>query len=435
MGFILGNLGSRAPSAYDELLQFEQLTRQTRGDTAITTPISSQELQVAYGLVLALNQVVSLISKQIAPVMPMIMSQQGVDVSDTPQYSVFRRPNDWYTWLELSETLVTHFLVTGEVFIEKVIETEVEARLGQVKELWPLPTSICEPIASKRDFIKGFKVGVNQTETITLSPERMFYMNTPNLDSPWRGLSPASPAVRDLVTDRLMAQWNQNFFKLGARPMGVLQRIMPGGGRPEDLERTAADFAGYWNDSPTGTRPKIPVLPFGMDLKEFSLNHDDMEFLRGRAYIVAEMAAAYHVPPSFMPQLRFMSETNRAQSETDTLNFIFLTLIPLIKRLEQKLSADRVLMRMRDKFTLKTMTMPAIRQALFAGDLRQFLQNGTMTPNEVREVVGLLKSEQAGANDLHVDKTQIPLDKSRELADAEQTLESALRENAGVPHE
>lgn len=434
MGFILSNFNSRAPSAYDELLQFEQLRRTSNSTLSVTTPLTSKELQNAFGLVLALSQVVSLIAKQLAPVVPMILTQQGVDISNNPQYRVFKRPNDWYTWFEMAEAIVVNFLVTGEVFVEKLVEIEGD-NIGTVKELWPLPSSICEPIPSKKDFIRGFKVGVNQGQTITLPPERMFYMNTPNLDSPWRGMSAASPAVRDLVTDRLMAQWNQNFFKLGARPMGVLQRIMPGGGRQEDLDRARKTFEGIWADSPGGTRPQIPLLPFGMELKEFSLNHDDMEFLRGRAYIVAEMAGAYHVPPSFMPQLRFMSETNRAQSETDTLNFIFLTLIPLMKRLEQKLSADRVLMRMRDQFILKPTTMPAVRQALLAGDLRQYLQNAAMTPNEVREAIGLIASDQTGADDLHVTNTQIPLDKSREIADADQTVSNALRKGAGVPYE
>lgn len=286
-----------------------------------------------------------------------------------------RQPNEWMTafeWREMGEAWLCY---TGNhyAFINRV--------RGKVYEILPLPSD-CVTVERNDDWSLKYTVNFGGGRGQQIVPaENMLHIRYRTKNG-YQGISPIGYARESIGLALAMEKHGARLFRNNARPGGVLETEKSMS--VEALKR----FKENWQDAFTGANAhKTAVLEEGMKFKPMTMTSEDAQFLETRRFQTAEIARIFRVP------LHMIGETEKSTSwgsgiESMTIGFSRFTLLPWLVRWEQALVRDLL-----TKEEKNTHTIKHVLAGMERGDMKSRygayqigIQNGWMSPNEVRDL-------------------------------------------------
>lgn len=184
-------------------------------------------------------------------------------------------------------------------------------------------------------------------------------------------------------------------FSNGAIPRMAL--VAPAGTTIKDPEQIRNEWRKrYGGLEHTG---EIAILHGGLDLKTFSINPKDAQFLEGRSFQLAEIARIFNVPLGLLHDVMSKPETF-ASSEQADIRFIKYSIRPWCTRIEQKVNIT--ILASQDELTCRhDLTDLARGDLLSQANAYKALVNGfIMKPNEARVRLDLDPDDNPAADEL-----------------------------------
>jgi HK97 family phage portal protein len=303
-----------------------------------------------------------------------------------PILDLMSKPNPMQTWEEFAIELFAWHRVAGEVFILRLPEK------GKPKELYILNPDLMDVkgaengnIPLRYEYGSGEKKKTYTVNRIT-GESQILHIKTFNPNSPWRGLSPLSPAARATDIHNNGSRWNSNLLLNSARPSGVVE--MAGTVDESTINRLREYFKKAWEG--VANAGNIPLLTGGAKFTQLSHTPKDMDFQNSMADASKNIGLVYGVPlPLLTMEAATFSNMDAAQERlwTDTV-------LPLLNQVIKNLSQFLVPLFDSSKSNIHLAfnadSVPALepkRERLFKR-MKDAVGGGLLTPNEARAEMG-----------------------------------------------
>lgn len=215
---------------------------------------------------------------------------------------------------------------------------------------------------------------------VPVPKDSMFHLRGLVCDSEGNGLSVVSQARQTIGGALATEQYGSKMFSNGARLSGFVE--VPMQMKVDDK----AKMINYLEKEYTGAMNagRIAVFDGGSKFHQTSMSAQDAEFLASRKFSINEIARWFGVPPHMIGDLDRATFSN---IEHQGLEFTTYSLGPHLENWEAEVNASLL-----SVSEGRTVYMEFCRDELTRGDMKSraeaasiFVQNGIMTPNEVRE--------------------------------------------------
>ncbi|MBT4879664.1 MAG: phage portal protein [Alphaproteobacteria bacterium] len=197
----------------------------------------------------------------------------------------------------LLESLVSHYLLSGNAYLEAVYPR----RNSDVPvELHALRPDRMRIIPGRRGMPCAYVYRVNESErSIGVDPvtnkSPILHLKNFHPLNDWYGMSPIEAAARAIDQHNAVGSHNLALLQNGGRPSGALQIRSQQPMTEEQRESLRQDLnEGYQG---TGNSGRILILEGDFDWKEMGLSPKNMDFLEGKNVTAREIAQAFGVPP------------------------------------------------------------------------------------------------------------------------------------------
>ena len=312
---------------------------------------------------------------------------------DHPLYLLLHdEPNPEMSSFVFRETLMTHLLLWGNAYAQIIRNGK-----GEVVALYPLmPNKMTVGRDENGRLYYTYQKSQEELpkdnrQTVVLDPADVLHIPGLGFDG-LVGYSPIAMAKNAIGLAIATEEYGSKFFANGASPSGVLEHP----GTIKDPERLRES----WQNTFGGSRNsnKIAVLEEGLKFSPISISPNEAQFLETRKFQINEIARIFRVPPHMVGDLEKSSFSN---IEQQSLEFVKYTLDPWVVRWEQALR--RVLLSHEEKaeYFFKFNVDGLLRgdyQSRMSG-YAVGIQNGFMSPNDVRELENLdLIPDELGGN-------------------------------------
>ena len=220
------------------------------------------------------------------------------------------------------------------------------------------------------------------SDILTLDAADVLHFKYFNPTNSWRGMSPIQAARFSLATDREAAAWNWRFFKNEAKPSGIITYDFD---LPDaQIERIKSQ----WDNSHRGTdnAHKIAILTGKAKYQDVGFSQKDMDFLEQRRYARDEILTIFRVP---LAVLNPDESINRATAEA--ANAVFFERVVEPKMLQIINTLNEFFLKQFDATGKYFFDYNNSSPRNLEADLLRYqngIQNGWLTPNEVREENG-----------------------------------------------
>jgi len=224
-------------------------------------------------------------------------------ISKHPITELLNYPNPLTNGSSFFEAVSSYKLISGNAFVLAVTGMD-----GTPKELYTLRPDRISITTDKDGFVSNYCYSVGDKEIkypvdkITGRSTVLHVKNFNPLNDHF-GLSPIEAAAYSIDQHNQASKWNQSVLQNGAKPSGALiVRSEKDGGQGELTQEQFAriksqieeQFSGYNNAG------KPLLLEGGLDWKEMSLSHKDMDFLECKNMAAREIALAFGIPPQIL---------------------------------------------------------------------------------------------------------------------------------------
>lgn len=186
-----------------------------------------------------------------------------------PVLNIVKYPNPWYSFQDFHNVWVTRKLLTGAAFILKF-----RNGLGEVCELWPIPTSWVT-VALKKVGIEGYWLWRGKPNEVWVPAEDMFFDRwMPDPSSIFGYVSPLMAALHDLQLDFLRESYMKETLDNIRRPGMILEQNAPDGVKRAGLTKTQRESIretiknlghGAVNIFPPGISVRFPGIVADLD--------------------------------------------------------------------------------------------------------------------------------------------------------------------------
>lgn len=199
---------------------------------------------------------------------------------------LLRRPNPFMARQDMQERWAHHMLLAGNaVWWLNIVG-------GKPVEMWPILPDQVRPIASRTEFVSGYKWQVTPTEARILPVEQVAHWMFVDPANPRWGLAPLQAAAAAVDMDLAAARWNRAvLMNDGKPPLAVFLDAA----LSADRMKQARDLIREQVDG--GNIRKTLVLGGASKAQPLSLSATDLDFLNGRRFSREEIAAVFGVPP------------------------------------------------------------------------------------------------------------------------------------------
>lgn len=258
------------------------------------------------------------------------LREDRVEVFKHPALTVWRKPNPHFTEPEFVETVQQHYDLAGEYWWV-VGRSSLLGGGGPPVELWPIRPDRIRPVPHPTDFISGYIYGSGKDE-VPLGLTDVVWAKRPNPIDPYRGLSPIGSLLLDIEGERAAAAYNNNFFRNGAEPGGIIES-------PQTLSDPEFEsLLARWRQSHQGVSNahRVAVLEKGKWVERKYTNRD-MQFVDLRRFSSETFRQAYRFPK---PMLGDVEDINRANAEAAEVVFARWAMKPRLTRLRSSLNDD-----------------------------------------------------------------------------------------------
>lgn len=292
-------------------------------------------------------------------------------------------------------TLQAHVLNWGNAFAE--IERN---NSGDVIALWPLL-----PDRTKAERIDGRKVIVTRVngEDVPLDAENVLHIPGLGFDG-LRGYSVIGHAKQAIGAAMAAEEFGAGWFGNGAIPGGIIKR------HDSLSEEAQSRVRRSWNKVHQGLSgaQRVAILDEGMEYEKIGIPPEDSQFISTRQFGVEDIIRFYRVPPHKVQHL--LHAGVRANVESENISYVTDTLQSWLVGWEQEINRTLFDDEERDTFFAEH-----VIEGLLRGDsqargnfYQQAINNGWMTPNEVREAEN--RNPMEGGDRLFVPLNLLPLD-------------------------
>lgn len=298
--------------------------------------------------------------------------------------AILTHPNPYDSWEELIYQWVFHMKLTGKAFW---LKDEVNG-YGRPRAIYPLMPQYVRIVPDAQSKIGGYKYTVNGHEK-EFGPEEIIYFRRPDPMSGVEGMGDVG-ASEMLFNEHInRAVLNERFIENGAQPSGVL--IKEDGTDDEDKWK---ELKAWWNQMYSGKRNagKTAFLNGKWTYQQLGLSSKDQEALEREHYTTESIFQAMGVPLSIAG---VKEAANYATAKQDDINFRRYECVPLWDLFVGKMNAPMPLGIVRafdERFRLDYRIDGLIDVGQVAKDYQPGVQQGAVTPNEMRVAMGLPKS-------------------------------------------
>lgn len=297
-------------------------------------------------------------------------------VTGTPLSNILRDgPNDFMTAQEYKELITAHLCLRGNHYAYK------NKVAGRLVELLPLSPEAVTPKLST-DWQVTYEVAMPNGKTETLPESDIFHVRLFTLDG-INGINPIQWARNSLGLARATERHGSKLFMNAAQPVGGfkteknLQKD-----QIKDLKEQLSEYAGE------GAYRNL-ILSGGIDWFQTTMTSDDAQFLETRKFQRNDICGIFRVPPYMVGDLERATFSN---IEHQGLDFVRSSLMPYLTRIESRINKTLVANPSHyAKFNAN---------ALLRGDMSaraafytQMIQNGALSPNEIRALEDMDKRE------------------------------------------
>ena len=220
--------------------------------------------------------------------------------------------------------------------------------------------------------------GTNETE---YTSDEIIHFKFPSPVNMTYGKSTISAIIDILKSEIQQSNYQLSFYRNDARPGTVLE--MPGDLSESHYNRLIT----RWNNRYKGSKNsnKVTVLDNGMKISRMDNSPKEIDFINSRREVRDEIFSIFRVPKVV---LAITDQVNYANAYAGLTSFILNTIIPLSKFIESKLDSF-VKMNYDQSLTLKLEYDTFENEEVKLNQHRMLIETGTITKNELREMVGL----------------------------------------------
>lgn len=248
-------------------------------------------------------------------------------------------------------------------------------------EIYPLLAHYMRVIPGKDRMVDGYMYLLPQMpRPVAFAPEEIVQFKFPNPDSPYYGKGCVEGGHYAIDSNTFQKEYEIALFKNMARPDGVLST---------DSELTDAQverLRTMWNSLYQGSQRSgnIAILEKGLTYSNTAFNPKELDYLRGRIATREEICAMFGVPPS---KLGLTEHVNRANAETNDFTYQSETVLPRLRRMEQKINEQVLPIYDPNIYCKFDDPVPENREFALT-KMSAYLDRGVYTINEVRESDG-----------------------------------------------
>ncbi len=336
------------------------------------------------------------------------------------------RPNAFQSPYEFWTTMGYQLELTGAAF------APITRNVGrtEVLSLMPVTTSSVEAdIRSDTEIV--YHVTGDDGRRITYPQERMLHIRGIHSDI----LHPVSPVAAMRLTletgSALTVHRHAAFSKNGINTNAYLKQE----GTVDLSNELTQRYLKLFNRRATGPKvsASVPVIPKGFELITNKMSLADLQFIQTEQLTQHEIFGIWSVPPSLLGE---EDQAKYATAQAAAHAFVKFCLRPVIAQLEQAVERDVMGTKMRLSTDLVMDTTELLRgdNAAQATYWQGLTTAGIASRNEARLGLGMMESEQAGADDLMVQSQNVPLEQPQETPSNEdiQTEADELAAAAGL---
>ena len=299
---------------------------------------------------------------------------------DHPLYHLLHdEPNPEMTSFIFRETLMTHLLLWGNAYAQIIRNGK-----GEILALYPLMPNRMKVDRDRSGEIvyeytrSSCDAGTSSGSVVLLKAKDVLHIPGLGFDG-LVGYSPIAMARNAIGLAMATEEYGAKFFANGATPGGVLEHP----GVLKDPARVRESWNSVYQGS--GNSHRIAVLEEGMKYTPIGIAPNEAQFLETRKFQINEIARIFRVPPHMVGDLEKSSFSN---IEQQSLEFVKYTLDPWVVRWEQ--SIHRALLAKDEKDTMFVkFNVDGLLRGDYASRMNGYavgIQNGFMSPNDVREL-------------------------------------------------
>ena len=300
--------------------------------------------------------------------------RERLPATDHPLHSVLHHsPNQYQTAQEWKEWLVACLALHGNGY------SQINRVRGTVRELNPMHPDTVTPKVDAKSGELVYAVRQPDGTTEELPPSEVFHVKLFPLDG-YIGASPIAYARETIGIGIAAEKHGAGLFANGAQPGGILES-------DKELSKEAQKrLLDSWEERHAGgdNAHRMAVLEGGLKWKTMTMPSKDAQWLESRKFQRSEIAGIFRVPPHLVGDLERATFSN---IEHSSLDFVVHSLMPYLTRIEQ-----RIWLQLLSPAEQKEMFGKFKTAALLRGDMAaraayytSQLQNGALSPNEIRE--------------------------------------------------
>lgn len=244
-------------------------------------------------------------------------------------------------------------------------------------DLYPLDPMRVRPIVEKQSRELWYKI--TPPESAPYYAHNYYMIHIPFIsDNGYEGISPISVLNQTIDYQKNIEEFSFRQLKKGVNAQVVLEA--PSSLSPKQREKTVEDFLNTYKE----TGGNILLLESGVTAKGINLSPIDSKIFEVERISRSRVANVYNIPPHMLGDF---SNTSFKSQEQQTLEFLSMTMLPIVTAYEQEFTrklitrADRMRghrMRMDVKNILRA-------DATTMADVHQKgIRGGWITPNEAR---------------------------------------------------
>lgn len=388
---------------------FRQSGRRNSGQQAASTGDRYPQTQVTVNETtsLAVSAVYAAVSRYSETISCMGLSlrnlnAQGVPISVNTEHDLSRlfasRPNRYQTTTQWLQVVVKQLRMHGNAYclMQFARENDPRSRLVSLTPLMADQMSV--ELATNGDVIYTY---TQDTSVTVLSEQRILHFKT--MGNGITGDSPLACAAENVglaisARDRASA-----FARNGYKPTAILtvDSLLDDDQRAA-VKKNFSELTQSQNDS-------LHVLEAGFKYQSTSLSPADAQLLETRRWELEEIARFFNISPALIGD---KGATGWGSDFEATMEAFFrLCLAPFCEIMESELSAK--LLKPEERLKMRFYFNPEDLLKLVPGKLhvtiKEQVQGGLITPNEGREKLGMLRSENPAANELYMQQQMVKL--------------------------
>lgn len=285
-----------------------------------------QQIQQYSGWVYVAVRAIS--SKVASTKLTFIDSEQNTPLEYShPLNELFREVNPFDTSVSLWTKTMMFLELTGNAYWYTP-----KNDLGEIAEIWLIPSQNMKVIPDKNNFIAGFEYR-SGTECETFTTDEIIHLKYPATDSLYYGTGTLQAAAESVAAHTAMKRAERKSFEHGAFPGLAIQTEEKLS--PTVRKRLEEAFASGFSGAERAGRTLI--LEQGLKVRPFTFSPREMDFLESSKMTRDEILAVFGVPAAVAG---ISENVNRASAEAMLYTFAVNTILPKLRMIESQLTQD-----------------------------------------------------------------------------------------------